>query len=149
MEVLEFLTAISPIILTIVATYVVVMQYRLEKKKFKLEHFDNRYKIYKTVMNYISDMVGNADTTAEAMLRFKRETNDVEIFFKEDIQDYVEEIYNKANDLRLCSKLLGQATLEQSKRTELAEEEAQILKWLGDQFTKCEEMFIKYLKISV
>jgi hypothetical protein len=47
MDVFEWLTALSPIVLTAVATYILIKQYLLDKRKFKLEHFNKKYELFK------------------------------------------------------------------------------------------------------
>lgn len=149
MNIFEVLTALSPIILTIVATYILVRQYQLDKKRFRLEYFDQRYAIYKSVLRYLADLVANADTTTEKMFEYKKDTSDVKIFFDLEIKEFIDEIYSKAIRLRYCARMLNHERVEYSEegRAKLVEEESEILTWLGEQFTVCEQLFQKYLKI--
>ncbi len=147
MKVIEILTALSPIVLTTVATIILIKQYRLDKRKFKLEHFDKRYNLYKKTMNYLSNLVANAKTDTTELLNFRRDTNDVKIFFDEEIIGLVNNIYSKAVRLRYCNKVIEAGSLEHEKHVKIVQEENDILIWLGEQFSICEELFVKYLKI--
>ena len=147
MNVSEFLTALSPIILTTVATYILIKQYLLDKRRFKLEHFDKRYRLYKKTMDYLAHLIANAKTDTKELLDFKHDTNDVKIFFSNDIVNKVDEIYSKAIRLRYCNKMIESSSLKHASRIELVKEENEILTWLGDQISLCESMFAKYLKI--
>lgn len=149
MNVFEFLTAVSPIILTTVATYVVIKQYLLEKKKLKLEHFDRRYNIYKRVMDYISNIVGNATTTVREMVDYRRDTSDAMIFFNQDVIKYIESIYEKANRLRFISEQISRGKLIDDVHDSFVTEEYELLTWFGSQFTISQELFIKYLKVDI
>lgn len=149
MNVIEYLTAILPIVLTGVATYIIIKQYKLDKKKFISEHFNERYAIYRTVMRYISDIVVNANTSIKDMLSFRKETFDIKIFFGEEIFDYVDEIFNKSNRLQYISKITSNMNKIPQNYTELVDEEYDILTWFGKQLHVCENIFIKYLKIDI
>jgi len=148
MNIIELLTALSPVVLTAVATYILIKQYSLDKKKFRLEHFDSRYQIYVRTMDYLSSIVANATTTANEMLDFRKETSDVIIFFNDEIQTYVEEIYKKANSLRYCTTMTKNGNLEHDKQVKFASDEFELMTWFGNQFSICENLFVKYLKID-
>jgi hypothetical protein len=148
MTVFEILTALSPIVLTLVATYIIVKQYQIDKKKLHFQFFEQRYAIFKVVMNYLRDLVANADVTPEQMFKFTHEVSDTKIFFGEEVQVYISELYEKSNRLRYCSKMINLGKLSQEKHSALVEEESEILTWLGKQFTVCEDLFIKYLRID-
>lgn len=147
MNIFEILAALSPIVLTAVATYILVKQYSLDKRKFNLEHFDKRYTLYKKTMNYLSKLVANAKTDTQELLEFKRDTNDVKIFFDDDIISFIDDIYKKAVRLRYCSRVIDSGSVKHESHIMLVEEESEILAWLGNQFSVCENLFIKYLKI--
>ena len=93
MNTLELLIAIWTAVLTLVATYVVVKQYQLEKTKIKFEHFERRYNLYKKVMDYIASVVREAATTTQEMFEFRKETIDVAIFFGDEIKKYVDDMF--------------------------------------------------------
>jgi len=147
MDLIEVLTALSPLVLTMVATYIVIKQYSLDKKRFKLEHFDKRYDLFKRTMEYLSLLVSNAKTDTNELMTFKRNTSDVKIFFDDDINEFIDEIYSKAIRLRYCNRMIDSESLEHKKHVLIVEEESEILTWLGEQFSICEELFIKYLKV--
>jgi len=132
MKIFEVLTALSPIVLTAVATYILIKQYSLDQRKFKLEHFDNRYNLYKKTTDYLSLLVENAKTDTIELLNFKKETNDVKIFFDDEVKKYLDEIYKKAIRLRYCNRMIDSGTLKQEKHTLIVEEESEILTWLGN-----------------
>ena len=149
MNVLEILAALSPIILSVVVTYIIVKQYQLDKQKFKQKFFDKRYDIYKTVMRYLSEMLANANTTSEELFEFKRKTSDIKIFFDDDINNYISGIFDKAVKLRHYNVMLKSAKLSNDEHLKLVNQENELLNWLFEQFSVCEDMFIKYLKIEV
>ena len=146
--ILEILTGISPIILTAVATYIIIKQYLLDKKRFKMEHFEEKYQIYKKTMAYISVIVANATTTVSEMIQFSRETSDVKIFYDDSVIDYIEAIYYKANRLRYLNTMIQNHQINQEAHENFVEEEYQLLTWFGQQFKACEDLFIKHLKIK-
>ena len=148
MGITEVMTVITPIILTIVTTYIVIKQYQLDRKRYNLEHFDYKYKIYKSVMRYLGRLVGNADTTVAEMMEFRQQVIESSFFFGDDVIEKIDEIYSKANRLRFCVKKREENKLPQREHSSIVEEEHNILSWLGDQFTECKELFQKYLKIE-
>jgi hypothetical protein len=149
MNILDILTAISPIVLTTVATYIVIKQYLLERKKTKFEHFDKRYNIYKRVMEYIANIVGNATTSVKEMVDYRRDTSDAMIFFNHDVIAFIESIYDKANRLRFVSNQISRGKLTGDVHANFVTEEHDLLTWFGNQFTVSQELFIKYLKIDL
>ena len=148
MNTLEILIAIWTAILTLVATYVVVKQYQLEKTKIKFEHFERRYNIYQKVMDYIAGIVGEATTSLRDMMIFRKETIDVMIFFGDEIKEYIDILYDKANRLRFLTDSISKGSLEQETHIKFVDEEYNLLTWFGDQFGICQKKFLKYLRID-
>lgn len=149
MNTLEILIAIWTAILTLVATYVVVKQYQLEKTKIKFEHFEKRYNVYKKVMDYIASIVSEATTSLKDIMIFRKETIDVMIFFGDEIKEYVDILYDKANRLRFLTDSISKGTLTQGAHTKFVDEEYELMTWFGDQFGICQDKFIKYLRVDI
>ena len=148
MNIPEILIAIWTGVLTLVATYVVVKQYQLEKTKIKFEHFERRYIIYRKVMEYIASIVGEATTSIKDIMVFRKETIDVMIFFGDEIKEYIDIIFDKANRLRFLTDSISRGDLAQEAHTKFVNEEYELMTWFGDQFAKCQAIFLKYLRID-
>ena len=148
MNILEILITIWTAILTLVATYVVAKQYQLEKTKIKFEHFDRRYNIYQKVMGYIAGIVREATTSLTDMMIFRKDTIDVMIFFGDEIKEYIDILYDKANRLRFLTDNISKGNLDQETHTKFVNEEYDLMTWFGDQFGICQKKFLKYLRID-
>ena len=149
MNALEILIAVWTAVLTLVATYVVVKQYQLEKTKIKFEHFERRYNLYKKVMDYIASVVREAATTTQEMFEFRNETIDVSIFFGDEIKKYVDDMFAKANRVRYLTDITSKNNLEQEAHVKFVEELHDLITWFGKQITVCQVEFSKYLRIDV
>lgn len=149
MNALEILIAAWTAVLTLVATYVVVKQYQLEKTKIRFEHFERRYNLYKKVMDYIASVVREAATTTQEMFEFRKETIDVAIFFGDEIKKYVDDMYAKANRVRYLTDVTSKNNLEHETHVKFVEELHDLITWFGKQITVCQVEFSKYLRIDV
>ena len=92
----EYVFTILTIINALFVTFVVFMQYKLSKDKFKLDLFEKRYAVYKATQKFLSKISLEAKIELDDLGRFKAETQDAVFLYKNDIVTYLEDIYSKA-----------------------------------------------------
>ena len=71
MNILEITTTVLTALLTIITSYILIKQYKLDQKKFQFEHFERRYFVYRKVMDYIAHVVKEGSTLPEEMMELK------------------------------------------------------------------------------
>jgi hypothetical protein len=99
-------------------------------------------------MDYIASIVGEATTSIKDMMVFRKETIDVMIFFGDEIKEYIDILYEKANRLRFLCDSISKRNLVQEVYTKFVNKEHELITWFGDQFAICQVLFLKYLRID-
>jgi hypothetical protein len=144
---IEIANIIVTVILGIIATVILVSQYRLQRHNWRLALYDKRYPVYLKTVEFIASIVGSAHLSSEELTGFLRNVRDREFLFGEDIHEFIKSLYEHGVNLRACQEHLKVEPLGEI-RDRRAEEEGEILKWFADQFKPAKELFGKYLKME-
>jgi len=134
-------------LLGFVATAIIVMQYFLQRNRWKLDLFDKRYPIYDCTKKYLSTIARDAKITRDDLYLFLRETKDSEFLFGNDVNDYLKLLYEKGVDLKFISDKSTQVKIEE-ERLKAIEQEHILLTWFSKQHSEASEKFGKYLRID-
>lgn len=131
----------------VVATYIAYQQYRLEKRATKRELLDRRLAIFKACMSFLAQSVQQSPNLATTG-QFLRETADSFYLFKDEVTQYLEEIYQKAIKFECYSKMLSGPSLPfGDRKTKLAEENSELQGWFAQQLSAAREKFKPYLDV--
>jgi hypothetical protein len=96
---------LTPII-AIVTTIILINQYRLEKRKLRLQLFEKRYPVYLATMEYITTMMRDGKSTSEAQASFIRDSRDRVFLFDKDIHQFLDDLWKQSIDLETHQEIL-------------------------------------------
>lgn len=134
-------------ILAIVATVIIVMQYFLQRNRWKFDLFNKRYPIYDYTKKYLANIATKGGITHDELIDFLRQTKDSEFLFKKDVNNYLKLLYSKGNDLEFISKKVNTLNIE-AERIKAVDQEHELRTWFSDQFKTASEIFGEYLRID-
>ena len=125
-----------------------MLQYRLERSRWKLALYDKRYPVFTDTMAYIADILGTGANPARTT-QFLRETMVKELLFGPEVHAFMDSLYNKGVDLWTTRDIVNAGSgITEEQRKSSVYEVATILKWFGDQFEATKAIFEPYLRIS-
>ena len=144
MEVIKILSAALTLILGIIATCVLVSQYRLQRQQVKLAVFDKRYAVYEATRKYLEIITQYGEATKEQTDEFLRNADAKDFLFESDVQDFLKELLKKGGEL---SRIGASLKAEAKERDKLVKQRSELVKWAAKQFEVSIEAFGKYLKM--
>jgi len=143
----EHILTILTIINALFITFVVFMQYKLSKDKFRLELFDRRYKVYKATQIFLSKILRNAKIEFGDLFEFRAGTQDSNFLFEDDIPEYLKKIDKKALDLIEKQEFL-KGIPKGEERSNICREKTNLLDWLVKKLPELKNRFAPYLKFK-
>jgi hypothetical protein len=148
-QLIQLLSALLTPVIAVVTTYIAVQQYRTSRLKFKLELFEKRYAVYQGVKNFILSAVREANLSNDDFFKLNEETQDAFFLFDERVDKYIDELRSKGSRLRSLNERLSDQSLPiGEERSKLAEEDAELNTWFGNQLLESKQVFKKHLRVS-
>ena len=146
---IQLLSALLTPVIAVVTTYIAIQQYRTSRLKFKLELFEKRYAIYQGVKKFILSAVREANLSNDDFFKLNEETQDAFFLFDERVDKYTDDLRSKGARLKyLNERLSDQSVSIGEERSKLAEEDAELNTWFGNQLFESKQVFKKYLRVS-
>src|SRR2546427_1797405 len=109
------LSAMLTPIIAIITALILVLQYLLAARTWRLALYDKRYPVYKSTMRYVSLIVENGAVTAAQLVLFLREARENEFLFHQEIHAFMKSLHSKGADL-LTTENLAKAERDDAKR---------------------------------
>jgi hypothetical protein len=94
-KMIETLSGLLTPLIAIITTAILVLQYLLAKRRWRLDLYDKRYPVYLSTKEYLSFIDQTANVTHEELTKFLRNSKDKEFLFGDDVKEYLEHLYNK------------------------------------------------------
>ncbi|PPK71907.1 hypothetical protein B0F88_10519 [Methylobacter tundripaludum] len=138
---LGFLTFLSAVIL-----YVAYQQWKTTKKKFNLDCYDRRIKVYEEVRKFIELVNQNGSPTSDEIRNFDSATHEAEFLFGSEISQYISTI--SRHGLELMSTKHSEKIDEQYKDDRIPKIIKINSEWFREQINGAKMEFKKYLDIS-
>ena len=132
----DITAALMTPVIAIVGTTIAVLQWKLNKARFRHELFEKRYAIFEATNTYLSSLINNAAKVEEDRISFLRNTKGAFVLFDKKIVDYLDELHTKSLQLHLHAQ-----KNDNDKETE-------VLLWLSEQIEKIDIVFEGQLKIE-
>jgi len=145
MKIIEILSGMLTPVIAVVTAYIMIQQYKIEKRNYRFQLFTNRHEIYTSTMAFIASVVEDANSSNEGLSKLMFKTRDVNIFFEDDISEYISKLYKRGNKLVLCNKIMSNDNESEDKKNKYAEESLELGLWFATQFEECKEKFSSYL----
>ena len=150
-QVIEIFSALLTPTIAIVTTYIAWQQWRINKKKFDLERYDRRLRIYEEVRKILSIIMRDARASYEDLLRFRSAVSEADFLFGQEIPAYIDEIYKRGIQLESWIRQYrhsGQETPPGYDHQKVCDGIHREEEWLFAQFDPAKEKFKKYLHIG-
>lgn len=147
MNLIEILTALLTPLIAIVTVTILVLQYILANNRWRLNLYDKRFAIYLVVTTHIANVLGKASLTDQENFEFLRKTKEVDFLFKEEVIEYIREIYLKGNDLILSQKMIKGQKDEKVFENYVAIN-GEVINWFQKQFDITRNIFKGYLDVT-
>lgn len=127
------------------------IQNKLNKTMLKLEAYPKRLQIYDAMIKFVGEINLYGSSNYKKALELLRETRHAKFLFDKDdnIEGYIELFYKNAIDmvyqLKAINGELGK--IEEKKRKEIIDKNAELLKWFQNQLNVIDQKFKKYLQL--
>lgn len=147
----KLFSALLTPLLAIITAYIAWQQWRTNNLKVRHELYERRLAVYWSVMEFLGNIFREAKVTESELLTFLQKTRESYFLLGPELSKYLDEIYNRAVDLRASDTKLHHPASNLpagQERSRVAEENAELLKWFGDQALIVRERFAKYMKLS-
>ena len=144
---IEAISAFLTPMLAITTGTILVLQYFLAQRHWRLSLYDKRYPVYLTTMEYLSFIGQHASLNQGELMKFLRNSRDKEFLFKKDVQEHLGKLYAKGVDLMSVGKMLENEPVGDN-RSRLAQKESKLVEWFSNQFEVSKGLFGGYLRID-
>jgi hypothetical protein len=144
---METISAFLTPVLAITTGTILVLQYLLAGRQWRLSLYDKRYPVYLRTMEYLSHIGQRAGLKQDELMKFLRDSRDKEFLFKKDVQEHLGQLYSKGVALMTLGTML-EGDVPGDKRSELVDKQSKLLEWFSGQFEISKELFGEYLRID-
>jgi len=114
------------LLIAVITVSILVLQYFLAKKRWRLDLYDKRYPVYLATMEYLSSVMQHTNATDENLFKFLRNSRDKEFLFGKDIQDHLQVLYEEGMRLN-CIRQQLQSEPVGKERSSLVDRSSEIL----------------------
>jgi hypothetical protein len=121
------------------------LQWWVALNKLRLDLFDRRYKVYDATRKFLAVIFKEATFTDSQLFEFYGGTSDAEFLFDTDVVDYLEQIRNRAVDMRTRQQLFERLPGDEHSRHVQANDNQ--LVWFNDQITAITKTFTPILDL--
>lgn len=137
--------------IAIVTTYIAWQQWKINERKYKLDLYDRRLRIYREIIKTIGLVQRDADISTENLTIFLGEVSEADFLFDNEISLYIKELYSHGINLWRNNKDYRDDTQtkpEGYNHTKIAENINAEITWFTKQFNVSKDLFSKYLILS-
>lgn len=132
----DITSALLTPVIAIIGISVAILQWRINRSRFRHELFEKRYAIYEATLLYLGQLMRTAKMDEVERITFLQNTKGAFVLFDDKIVNYLKELHEKSMELHRY----------QSQNRH--EDEAEILEWLVTQITEIDLVFKGQLKVE-
>ena len=132
-EYMEISKSLLTPLLAVIATVIIIYQYKLASLRWKLDLYDKRYEVYKGIMNVVESVFNYNEITVDVYDKFNHEVIPKEALFDKEVADF------------LLILILKNGELLEAKTHKEKEE---LRKWYLCQIQVIKLLFEPYLRIT-
>ena len=141
---------LATLAIALAATVFAGIQVLLAREKFRKDLFDERFKIYKAIEEFLAATIKHTGYDLESMQTFHEKTQTASFLFNEDILKLIEDLKTKAKTLSaIYSEIKEIPTDNMPARLEKAKKREVIFNEVFDMQHKLNEIFSPYLKYDL
>ena len=139
---------LTPVI-AIIAIYIACQQHKTNRDQLKSSLYNRRLKVFLALTDFIGEISAMGDCDNKRINQYYFETRESVFLFGKDINDYLEEIYKKGDELHCWENKIKQIErFSDEKKTEILEKRGEVFHWLTRQIYDATPKFEKYLKFE-
>lgn len=144
----DLLSALLTPVLALVAIFIAVLQWKINRNRLKHELFDRRYEQYKAVTSFLNSILRNGEATTDAQQDFLSGTVGMEFTFSKEITDYLhQKIWVPAINLETAQSQFTDLPIG-DERSRLVHEAADLKIQLYKELNEIDNVFRPYLHLS-
>jgi len=152
-DILPYLSVLTALLTACIGAgvwYLGYLQHKTNALRLNHELFERRFQMYDAFRSFLGGIMAEDKTSNGECLRMLRETNQAEFLFGSDIPKYLLSAYHKGLDLVESHRKLDSVPRLPvgDERSRVAHENAEQLKWFGNQYNVLPELFGKYLNLT-
>jgi hypothetical protein len=119
------------------------------KKGVSLAVYERRIPIYRTAVDFIRYVVGDARPEYPQIFQFGRDTEEALFLFDESIARYLRELSNRAARLHAVEKMRGSAAMGRGGDFQsLIAEETELVLWFTEQYDEARRLLAPFLRLE-
>jgi len=99
-DLIQDTTTSVTVMIAVAAFYVAYQQYKTNKNKLKLDLYDRRYKVYQSVVKFITGAVQDRNVTNVEITTLQRNTRDSIFLFRAEVIEYINELVQRGSQLQ-------------------------------------------------
>lgn len=136
------------ILVAIVTTSILVLQYLLAKQRWRLDLYDKRYEVYEDTMDLIAT-IHRGDLTHPRLMKFFDTSMRRDFLFGQDIRDLLNELKDHASTLWASTEIQDSPQARNDTfKTKMALDALAEKKWFIDKEDLVKAKFERYLRID-
>ena len=151
MEYLDISTRVIAVIVAFVVALVTILQWRTNKMRLRLEVFEKRYEIYRSIKHVLEYIVVHDDLDEigeDKIERFVYGVSETEFLFDGDVYGYVDDLKAKVMRWRIQNRMFSKIE-DETRRREKVKEVSQLFDWILKQPPILRSKMALFLKIRV
>ena len=137
---------LTPVI-GVVTTIILINQFRLEKRKWRLDLFEKRYAVYRATLEFLHSMMRKGKCTPDSQGAFLEGTRDRALFFESEVNEILDEVWSAGIDLEMHQDIFKDLPVGE-ERTKHVRAAAEIKKSLPGLGKKVQDSFAKYIQLK-
>lgn len=126
-------------VVSIISIIIAHKRLKIEEIGLNLELYEKRKSIYKEIEKLFGIILRDGDISKDEIFEFYRNTENAYFLFDENIDSYINEIYEKAFDLHYLAKKTDIRDLDKYK---------EVFSWFKTEMENLKKKFERYLKIE-
>lgn len=145
---LQIMQGLLTPVIGFIAVYIAWQQGQLNKRKYDLDRYERRLRIYQRIVAMLRRIVKDYELEIHDLQEFSADTAEADFLFPEEISKYISEFYTHAANLYLARAEFRDSTQTVPGNSDCRRVKVEEEKWFLGQHDVATEKFRKYLNIS-
>ena len=150
--IIDFLIASMTPLIGAIATGIAYQQHRTNRFRLRHELYERRIRIYKIVIEFVSDIVRSGTAEYPKVTKFYSEASEAVFLFPSPIQTHIDLLYGNAIDLAYSQEQLYPSDkskgVEGEERGRVAGKKGELVKWFNKQLPETKALFRIHMNLD-
>jgi hypothetical protein len=151
LDIIEIFKGLLTPLIAIVTVYIAWQQWKTNERKFKLDRYDRRLRIYQRVIEFIGIACRDFKPEPQDAIKFNAETAEADFLFGPEVHAYIRELVQRAMKSRAVHLEYRDYTQQPPPGYDHAKVVAEMQReseWLAQQYETAAQKFKPYLDVS-